>query len=233
MEEKVQGFEEEIDLLELLERLYKQKWLILGITALGCLLALIITLSMPKKYRAEALFELKFITFPEVSEAFKGYQKNQSPGLEVKFIAVRGTNNIIKIEAEDKSPESAKDSLNKAVNLINQSLFKEKVDKKVKEINTRLEFIQIALEEVNKKSGIIYDPAKAADLLTEKENLEQWLKKPQILYPVTEVSVSNNPVKPKPVLNISVGTVSSLFLGIFIALFKDALRERRRGKQLA
>ncbi len=32
MEEKVQGFEEEIDLLELLERLYKQKWLILGIT---------------------------------------------------------------------------------------------------------------------------------------------------------------------------------------------------------
>jgi len=70
-------------------------------------------------------------------------------------------------------------------------------------------------------------------LLTEKENLEQWLKKPQILYPVTEVSVSNNPVKPKPVLNISVGTVSSLFLGIFIALFKDVLRERRKEKQLA
>ncbi|WP_281753293.1 hypothetical protein [Thermodesulfovibrio yellowstonii] len=140
---------------------------------------------------------------------------------------MRGTNNIIKIESDGKTPETAVNTLNETVNLINSALFKDKLHKEIKEATIRLKFINKALEDINKKSGIIYDPSRVTDLMTEKERIEKWLQNPQIIYPSTEISVSNKPVKPKPILNITVGIVSGLFIGIFVALLKDSLRERK------
>lgn len=235
MEEKVKTNDDEIDLFELFSKLYKQKWLILGITVISFLCSLIITFLMPKTYRAEALYVIynkdysatPISTYEEISDAFKLYQKNKNPEIKVRFTQVRGTNNIIKIESDGKTPETAVNTLNETVNLINNALFKDKLHKEIKEATTRPKFINKALEDINKKSGIIYDPSRFADLMTEKERIEKWLQNPQIIYPSTEISVSNKPVKPKPLLNITVGIVSGLFIGIFVALLKDSLRERK------
>ncbi len=167
-------------------------------------------------------------TYEEISDAFKLYQKNKNPEIKVRFTQVRGTNNIIKIESDGKTPESAIDTLNETVNLINNALFKDKLHKETKEATTRLKFINKALEDINKKSGIIYDPSRVTDLMTERKELRKWLPKSSDNLSSTEISVSNKPVKPKPLLNITVGIVSGLFIGIFVALLKDSLRERKR-----
>lgn len=235
MEEKAKTNDDEIDLFDLFSKLYKQKWLILGITAISFLCSLIITFLMPKTYRAEALYVIykkdytatPISTYEEISDAFKLYQKNKNPEIKVRFTQVRGTNNIIKIESDSKTPETAVNTLNETVNLINNALFKDKLHKEIKEATIRLKFINKALEDISKKSGIIYDPSRVTDLMTEKERIEKWLQNPQIIYPSTEISVSNKPVKPKPLLNITVGIVSGLFIGIFVALLKDSLRERK------
>ena len=66
-----------------------------------------------------------------------------------------------------------------------------------------------------------------ADLLNEKEHIKKWLGNPEVIRPL-DIIVSSEPVKPKPLLYTAVGFVSGVFLGIFVALFRHALRSRSK-----
>lgn len=233
MEEKIKTHDDEIDLFELFQRVYREKWLIIGITVLTFLLSLIFTFLTPKAYKAEALYEinsrLPIVNYQEITETFKAYEKYTNPAFKafkVKFTKVRDTQNTIKIETEASSPDDAKNVMEKVITLINRELFRKKVDDSIEKVKTRIEFINNALKDL-KRSGIIYDPSKVADLLTEKQELEKWIKNPVIIRPLSEISLSPKPVKPKPLLNLSIGIVSGIFIGIFVALLKNALKERK------
>ncbi len=224
--------EDEIDLFELFQKLYKEKWLIIGITVFFAVISLVITLLIPKAYKAEALYEIKpvgsytIVDSQGLIETVKFYEKHKNPQLEVKLIQLRRSKNIIKIEAEGVSPEIAKHNLENVVNLINKELFKEKFNEIAENVKKRLDIINNTLGDL-KRSGIIYDPSRVADLITEKQELEKWLKNPVVICPVSEIITSYEPVKPKPLLNLSVGIVSGLFIGIFVALLKEAIKERK------
>jgi Chain length determinant protein len=75
------AFNDEIDLFELFQKLYEQKWIIIGITAFTTALAILVSVLMPKAYKAEAMVEVqtirgsKIIDISEIQESIKIYIK--------------------------------------------------------------------------------------------------------------------------------------------------------------
>jgi LPS O-antigen subunit length determinant protein (WzzB/FepE family) len=116
---------DEIDLFELFQKLYEQRWIILGITALTTALAVLVSIFMPKAYKAEAMVEVKNISIPEIQEGIRVYKDE---ALKVKVSPVRNSQNMAKIEVEGASPELARENLEKVIDLINKKLFLQKIE---------------------------------------------------------------------------------------------------------
>jgi len=229
--------EDEIDLFELFQKLYQEKWLILGITAITTLIAILVSFLIPKTYKAEVFFEIpnfqtsqnpsqniQIINYFELSDAFKSYEKYRKLSFDAKISQIRNSPNTGKIEAEGSSPEEAKKNLTQVINIINKELFSEKLNVIRDNLNKRINAIDMTIKEFITKRAI-YDPAKIADLLTEKERIQKWLQNPQIIYPL-DIIVSSKPVKPKPLLYTAIGFITGIFLGIFVALIKEAIKSR-------
>ena len=64
---------DEIDLFELFQKLYERRWIILGITAFTTVLAILVSVFMPKAYKAEAIVGVKNISIPEIQDGIKIY----------------------------------------------------------------------------------------------------------------------------------------------------------------
>jgi LPS O-antigen subunit length determinant protein (WzzB/FepE family) len=225
--------EDEIDLFELFQKLYQERWLILGITAITTLITLLVSFLIPKTYKAEVFFEIptfqtsqniQIINYPELSDAFKSYEKYRKFPFEAKISQIRNSPNIGKIEVEGSSPEEAKKNLSEVINIINKELFSEKLNVIKENLNKRINAIDITIKEFISKRTI-YDPTKIADLLTEKERIQKWLQNPQIISPL-DIIVSSEPVRPKPLLYTAIGFITGIFLGIFVALIKEAIKSR-------
>lgn len=230
--------EDEIDLFELFQKLYQERWLILGITAIITLITLLVSFLIPKTYKAEAFFEIptfqtsqntpqniQIINYPELSDAFKSYEKYRKFPFEAKISQIRNYPNIGKIEVEGSSPEEAKKNLSEVINIINKELFSEKLNVIEENLNKRINAIDITIKEFISKGNNLYDPTKIADLLTEKERIQKWLQNPQIISPL-DIIVSSEPIRPKPLLYTAIGFITGIFLGIFVALIKEAIKSR-------
>jgi len=108
---------DEIDLFELFQKLYEQRWTILGITALTTALAILVSIFMPKAYKAEAMVEVpiigKIIDISEIQEGIKTYKDDTLKNVleKVKVSPVRNSQNMAKIEVEGTSPQIAKENL--------------------------------------------------------------------------------------------------------------------------
>jgi len=230
---ETRSVEDEIDLFELFQKLYQEKWLILGITAITTLIAILVSFLIPKTYKAEVFFEIptfqtsqniQIINYFELSDAFKSYEKYRKLSFDAKISQIRNSPNTGKIEVEGSFPEEAKKNLNEIINIINKELFSEKLNEIKDNLNKRINAIDITIKEFIKKRTI-YDPAKIADLLTEKERIQKWLQNPQIICPL-DIIVSSKPVKPKPLLYTAIGFITGIFLGIFVALVNEAIKSR-------
>jgi LPS O-antigen subunit length determinant protein (WzzB/FepE family) len=57
--EQDKTYNDEVDLFELFQKLYERKWIILGITTFTTALAILVSIFMPKAYKAEAMVEVK------------------------------------------------------------------------------------------------------------------------------------------------------------------------------
>ena len=220
-------YEDEIDLFDLFDKLNKQKKLIIGITAISTILSIIISLIFHKPYKAQVFFEPKYINISEIEEVIKSYPELKN----IKIKPIKNTG-IGKIEIESKSPENAKKELETAINIINNEL----LSKKREEVSQNLNFRQNSINKaililemiINSKNQIIYDLTKVVDLLTEKEQIEKWLKNPNWILPTSEIQLLPDPIRPKPLIYTAIGFIGGLFLGIFIALLKDAIQNRKR-----
>jgi LPS O-antigen subunit length determinant protein (WzzB/FepE family) len=206
---------------------------------------------IPKVYKAEVFFEVPIINktnintinniiniyntekinninnvinISEIREVIKSYPELKN----IKILPVKNSPVMGKIEIESKSPENAKKELETAINIINNDILPKKREEVSQILNLRLNLINKAILEINSKNQIIYDPTKVVDLLTEKEQIEKWLKKPNWILPTSEIQLLPDPIRPKPLIYTAIGFIGGLFLGIFIALLKDAIQNRKR-----
>jgi LPS O-antigen subunit length determinant protein (WzzB/FepE family) len=223
---------DEIDLFELFQKLYEQRWIMLGITALTTTLAILVSIFMPKAYKAEAMVEapiIKVIEISEIQESIKAYKDDALKDLlkNVKVSPVRNSQNMAKIEIEGASPQIAKENLEKVLGIINKKLFSQKAEELKKKFTIRLNSINQTISEINSRNDIIYDPSKIVDLLTEKEQIQKWLQDPKFVILATEIQLSSKPVRPKPLLYTLIGFITGIFLGIFVALVREAIKSRK------
>jgi len=241
--ERNNAFNDEIDLFELLQKLYERRWIILGITAFTTALAILVSVLMPKAYKAEAMVEVqtmqdskiiimqdpKIIDIPEIQESIKIYKDDTLKDIlkKVKVSPIRNSQNMAKIEVEGISPQIAKENLEKVLEIINKRLFPQKMEELKKKYETRLNLINQTILNLNSGKYVIFDPSKVADLLTEKEQIQKWLQDPKFVNLASDIQASSKPVRPKPLLYTSVGFITGLFLGIFVALVLEAIKSRR------
>ncbi|MCC6026424.1 MAG: hypothetical protein LM575_05600 [Caldimicrobium sp.] len=221
---------DEIDLFELLQKLYERKWIILGITAFTTALAILVSVLMPKAYKAEAMVEVRNISISEIQDGIKLFYEDETLKdilKKVKVSPVRNSQNIAKIEVKGASPKLAKENLEKVIELINKKLFLQKIEEIKKNFNIRLSSIDQTIHEITSGNKIISDPSKYADLITEKGQILRWLQNPEFVVLSTEIQTSSKPVRPKPLLYTSIGFITGIFLGIFVALVLEAIKSRR------
>jgi LPS O-antigen subunit length determinant protein (WzzB/FepE family) len=217
-------YEDEIDLFDLFDKLNKQKTLIIGITAISTILAIIIFLMIPKAYKAEVFFEVPIINIinninninnviniSEIQEVIKSYPELKN----IKILPVKNSPFMGKIEIESKSPENAKKELETAINIINNDILPKKREEVSQILNLRHNLINKAILEINSKNQIMYDPTKVADLLTEKGQIEKWLKNSNWILPISEIKLAPDPKIPKPLIYTAIGFIGGLFLGDF------------------
>jgi len=226
-------YNDEIDLFELLQKLYEQRWIILGITAFTTALAILVSVLMPKAYKAEAIVGVKNISISEIREGIELlYEATEDETLKdmlkkVKVSPVRNAQGVAKIEVKGASPTLAKENFEKVIELINKRLFLQKIEEINKNFNIRISSIDQTIRDITLGNKTIYDPSKYADLATEKGQILRWLQSPEFVVLFTEIQTSSKPVRPKPLLYTSVGFITGLFLGIFVALVWDAIKSRR------
>jgi LPS O-antigen subunit length determinant protein (WzzB/FepE family) len=221
---------DEIDLFELFQKLYEQRWTILGITALTTVLAILVSIFMPKAYKAEAIVEVKNISISEIQDGIKLFYEDETLKdmlKKVKVSPVRNSQNIAKIEVEGASPKLAKENLEKVIELINKKLFLQRIEEIKKNFNIRLSSIDQTIRDITSGNKTIYDPSKYADLITEKGQILRWLQNPEFVVLSTEIQTSSEPVRPKPLLYTLIGFITGIFLGIFVALVLEAIKSRR------
>jgi uncharacterized protein involved in exopolysaccharide biosynthesis len=231
--EQDKTYNDEIDLFELLQKLYERRWIILGITAFTTVLAILVSVLMPKAYKAGAIVEVKNISISEIREGIKlSYEAYEDKTLKdilkkVKVSPVGNSQNLAKIEVEGASPKLARENLEKVIELINKKLFLQKIEEINKNYNIRLSSIDQTIRDITSGNKTIYDPSKYADLVTEKGQILRWLQNPEFVILLTEIQTSSKPVRPKPLLYTSVGFITGIFLGIFVALVLEAIKSRR------
>ncbi len=225
---------DEIDLFELFQKLYERRWIIIGITAFTTALAILVSIFMPKAYKAEAMVEVqtiqgsKTIDISEIQESIKTYKDDTLKDVlkKVRISPVRNSQNMAKIEVEGVSPQVANENLEKVLEIINKRLFPQKMEELKKKYEIRLNVINTILN-VNSEKHVIFDLSKIADLLTEKEQIQKWLQDPKFVTLASDIQASSEPIRPKPLLYTSIGFITGLFLGIFVALVLEAIKSRR------
>ena len=230
--EQDKTYNDEIDLFELLQKLYERRWIILGITAFTTALAILVSVFMPKAYKAEAMVEVqtiqgsKIIDISEIQESIKIYKDDTLKDVlkKVKISPVRNSQNMAKIEVEGTSPQVAKENLVKVLEIINERLFPQKIEELKKKYEIRLNFINQTILNVNSEKHAIFDISKIADLLTEKEQIQEWLQDPKFVTLVSDIQAPSEPIRPKPLLYTSIGFITGIFLGIFVALVLEAIK---------
>jgi len=233
--EQDKTYNDEIDLFELFQKLYEQKWIIIGITAFTTALAILVSVLMPKAYKAEAMLEVqtvqdsKIIHISEIQESIKTYKDDTLKDVlkKVRISPVRNSQNMAKIEVEGVSPQVAKENLEKVLEIINKKLFPQKMEEFKKKYETRLNFINQTILNVNSGKYVIFDLSKMVDLLTEKEQIQKWLQDPKFVTLASDIQASSEPIRPKPLLYTSIGFITGMFLGIFVALVLEAIKSRR------
>jgi capsular polysaccharide biosynthesis protein len=233
--EQDKTYNDEVDLFELLQKLYERRWIILGITAFTTALAILVSIFMPKAYKAEAIVEVqtiqgsKIIDIPEIQESIKIYKDDTLKDIlkKVKVSPIKNSQNMAKIEVEGISPQIAKENLEKVLEIINKKLFPQKTEELKKKYETRLNLINQTILNINSEKHVIFDLSKMVDLLTEKEQLQKWLQDPKFVTLASGIQTSSEPIRPKPLLYTAVGFITGIFLGIFVALVLEAIKSRR------
>jgi LPS O-antigen subunit length determinant protein (WzzB/FepE family) len=225
--ERIENFDDEIDLFELAKRLYAERKIIIFTTLIFLIIG-IVSCFMPKVYKAEVIVETttiaKIITPGELKTISEEYAKKNKTKIDV--MEIKGADSL-KISAIGNTSENAKRNLQDFINLVSNSSFKLKVDYMKYILEKRLKSIDETLNMIENNKSNIIEPGNISSLLYEKKLITEWIKNPRLLVLKSEIVSYDNPIKPKPLLYIAVSLISGIFIGIFVALLKSFFKSKK------
>jgi len=178
------------------------------------------------------------------------FSKHADEISSVKIDEIRGSTDKFKITIESRNPESFATSLIEIIRYIeNIREIKSNHEKIVLEIDERIKNVKEAdrkndfqIREIEKRllsSKILpvgYDPTDVADkamkVKMELYRLQQERQNYKPIQPLEDSFISKAPVKPYKILIISIASVCSLLLGIFLALTAEYFEAQRKRAQV-
>jgi len=219
-EKNSQFYEEEIDLMDYMKVLLKRKRLVLGVFLIAVVIAGIYSWLAPKVYKIEASFEVGWIGW--LIEAPVQVVEKIKNGVYGGFPKVKAENpvdtNLIEIEIDSKDPQKGKEILENIIESIQAehndyrlNIRKESLERKITRLQEKIDFLLKTSKE-----------QEVAPLLLEKNNLQEELAGG--LFPtkvIKEPTISEKPIRPKPLLNIVIAVILGLFIGVFLAFGKE------------
>jgi len=232
-EEKIQTEYDEIDLMDYVKVMLKRKWLILAVFLGAAIAAGIFSFLMPKVYKIGTSLEVGQIAGAVVENPGQVVEKIKD---DVYGIFVRGKLGIpeekypkikvenpkdtylIKMEIESEKPELAKNILTEINELILKE-HQEQFDKKKAKIEENIKEIQAELSLVEKQK--IYADEGIAQLQITLSNLKSEMSAAEPTKILKNPTISAEPIKPRPLLNIVIAAVLGLFVGVFLAFFQE------------
>ena len=232
-QEPIQTEYDEIDLMDYIKVLIKRKWLILVIFFVAAIAAGIFSFLMPKVYRIDTSLEIgkiadgKIENPSQVIEKIKGdvygILTREKLGIsEEKYPKIKVENpkdtGLIKMEIESANPELAKNILTEINELILKE-HQEQFDKKKAKIEESIKEIQAELSLVEKQK--IYADESIAQLQITLSNLKSEMSAAEPTKILKNPTISAEPIKPRPLLNIVIAAVLGLFVGVFWAFFQE------------
>lgn len=226
-------YEEEIDLMDYVKIILKRKFFILALFLLSVIVAGIFSLLFPKVHKIEAILEIgqvagNIIESPEqtigkVENDVYGILVREKLGIKEKeYPKIKSENpketKLIVFTIETDNPQRDENILKEEIDLILKehqekfnesfSLYEEEIAKNEKE----LEFL---------KTYKPYADVGISQLQITVSNQKKQLTASEMTKIVKIPKVSEEPVKPKPLLNITIAGILGLFIGIFLAFFRE------------
>jgi LPS O-antigen subunit length determinant protein (WzzB/FepE family) len=158
---------------------------------------------------------------------------------DLKSNPLRGSQDILEVTLEVYNPKVIQIFTKHLIKYLNKQLskilisYKVALTEKLKTLSNILQQLKqekykFLSEKVSDIKGLAEIDANIIQLEKEIASLKAQLKQLKAIELVTPPVIPKKPYKPKKVLILAVATVSSLFIGTFIALFLDWLDEARR-----
>ncbi len=225
--------EEEIDLMDYLRVILKRKGLILAIFLGSAIFAGIFSYFWPKVYKIDTVLEIGQVAGGIVEEPTQVVEKIEGDvyGIFVreklgipqeKYPKIKAENpentRLVLIEIESNKTQEAKDILNQTIELIlkeHQEKFNEKtalLEKEITETEKELEFL---------KTKKIYADWGIAQLQAQLSQKKKELNDSEMTEVIKSPTISQEPLRPRPLLNMVIAAVLGLFGGVFLAFFQE------------
>jgi hypothetical protein len=207
-------YDDEIDLFDLFQKIWKWKWLTAVIIIIFCGITFLYLKSNPATYTVVSTLRIGQIAgvLIEPDSDVQAYLKSnifQDNDICLSILDIQIQNianrNLIKINSKADSPDIAFSCLEKTINNF---------------LNRHKNIYNKALKKINdskaEKNTIIIQPQYFLDTYTYPSSLVSKLKKPL------------NPDDKKIMIKVIVAFFSSLFLGIFLSFFIDYILSHRK-----
>jgi uncharacterized protein involved in exopolysaccharide biosynthesis len=232
-EEKIQTEYEEIDLMDYVKVLFERKWLILVVFFGAAIVAGIFSFISPRVYQVNTVLEIGKIDSELLEQpaqliekikgdVYKSFIQGKLNVSEEKYPQIKAENpkdtNLIKIEIESERPELAKNILTEINNLILKE-HQEQFEKRKSKIEENIKEIQSELTLLEKQK--VYSDEGISQLQITILNLKEKINNAEPTKVINPPTISPNPIRPKPVLNIVIAGILGIFIGVFLAFFQE------------
>lgn len=231
-EEKSQP-DDEIDLMDYVKVILKRKIFIVALFLIAVIIAGVFSFLSPKVYKIDTVLEIgqvagKDIEVPaQVAEKTTGdvygiFVREKLGLSEKEFPEIKAENlkdtNLIAISSESAEPQKAKQVLSEVIALVlkeHEEKFVEKkslLEEEIAKTEQELEFL---------KNQKVYADWGIAQLQLTISELKEKLNASESTRAVKQPVVSENPIKPKPLLNMAIAGILGLFVGVFLAFGRE------------
>lgn len=226
MEQQNRYQDEEIEFMDYLRLILKRKWLIVTTLLVVVIATAIFSLLLPKVYKVDTSLEIGQI-WGGVLEPQLQVEAKINNGSYGELPGVKANNpdwtNLIEIEVMSKEPQKAKEALQNIEELI--------IADHNKKINTQKALIEKEIEKLQGDINTLISQGQqeVAPLQLEINNLQRQKETIQPTKITKQPTISEKPVKPKTFLNILIAAILGIFIGIFVAFFKDWWERNKKG----
>lgn len=225
-EKDIQFSDDEIDLMDYIKVLLKRKRLILAVLLVAVVAVGVLSILMPKVYKIDTILEIGWMRGYQVEPPLQVVGKIKDgiyggyPGMKVDNPPYTS---LVNIETTSKDPQKSKkilEDINETILVEHNSRinFQKKIlERKIERLREKIDFlIQIPTEQ------------EIAVLQLEINNLQEQIEGFWPTRVIKEPTISEKPVRPNPLLNIVIAAILGIFIGVFLAFFKEWWEKNRK-----